>query len=184
MSVGRSAFHPSRSAAFWGAGVAVVLALSLGGVLVSYGSGNAPSLPGVTSAQLVATGVDLQSPRGVTPALDSVASAERASHAQLRGWKLLGGVLAAYQDTSSGVSCAQCWVFEAVPPWGLYAVSGRSGPTQPCYRNDGVLTFFLVVVNAGSGLVVDMAGSNATADGQPLSRGPRVACPTPPRPSS
>ena len=63
-------------------------------------------------------------------------------------------------------------------------VSGRSGPTQPCYQNDGVLTFFLVVVNAGSGQVVDLVGSNAKADGRPLPRGVRVACPRPPSPSS
>lgn len=184
MRVKRLAVHPYGAALFWGAGVAVVLVLTLAAVVVSRGGDSVPSVPGVTPAQLAATKVVLRRPHGATPALASVASAARSTEARLRGWKLFGGVLANYHDSANGVSCTQCWVFDAVPPWGLYAVSGRSGPTQPCYQNDGVLTFFLVVVNAGSGQVVDLVGSNAKADGRPLPRGVRVACPRPPSPSS
>lgn len=179
-----SPLHRPRSTVFWGVGVAMVLVVGLVGILVRYATASTPSVPGVTPAQLAAVKVTLQLPQGATPALASVGSAESATEAHLTGWKLLGGTLASYQNSSSEVTCAQCWIFDAVPPWGLYAVTGRSGPTQPCYQNDGVLTFFLVVVNADSGQVVDMVGSDAQADGQPLPLGPRVSCPTPPGPSS
>ncbi|MHB1527671.1 MAG: hypothetical protein ACYCZN_15605 [Candidatus Dormibacteria bacterium] len=46
-----------------------------------------------------------------------------------------------------------------------------------------MLTFYVVAVDANSGKVVDMVGSNAQADGSPLPLGSQVSCGAPAAPS-
>lgn len=67
-------------------------------------------------------------------------------------------------------------MFGAIPPWGLKAVPG--GPQGgPCFQDCWRMAFFLVVLDARSGRVMGLVGSNVGADGQPVALGRRVRCP-------
>ena len=87
--------------------------------------------------------------------------------------KLLGRVLAVYKKSLTNEDCL-CWLFNAVPSWGLHSVGGPRLTT--CYANSGVLTFFVVVVVARTGKLLDEVGGTTRADGSPLPRGPKVSC--------
>ena len=102
--------------------------------------------------------------------------ATAARHAVLSAFphsKLLGSVLAVYKNSLTKEDCL-CWLFNAVPSWGLHSVGGPRLTT--CYANSGVLTFFVVVVVARTGKLLDEVGGTTRADGSPLPRGPKVSC--------
>ena len=51
------------------------------------------------------------------------------------------------------------------------------GPRDgPCFRDSGRMAFFLVALDARSGQVVDIVGSNVGPNGLPLPVGHRVSC--------
>ena len=136
-----------------------------------------PTVLSLTQRQLAAASIHLGPPSGPAPGLDRFTAAQAEAVLQLgAGGAVNRAALLSYTDLSRQLTCDPCWVFDAIPPWGLRAVSG--GPRgAPCFQNSGRLTFFLVALDARSGRVVDIVGSNAEPNGHPLPLGHRVSCP-------
>jgi hypothetical protein len=156
-------------------GLGLVAILVVVGLVLHSSPAPTPSpLPGLAVAQLSATDVSLQKPDARQAAAAIGATAAR--HAVLSAFphrKLLGSVLAVYKNSLTKEDCL-CWLFNTVPAWGLHSVGGPRLTT--CYANSGVLTFFVVVVVARTGKLLDEVGGTTRADGSPLPRGPKVSC--------
>ncbi len=135
-----------------------------------------PTVLGLTQRQFAAASVRVGPPSGPAPRLDSFTDARAAAEVHLGpGWALDRAALLSYSDGSRKLSCNPCWVFDAIPPWGLRAVSGGP-PGGPCFRDSGRMAFLLVALDAHSGQVVDIVGSNVGPNGHPLALGHRVSC--------
>ncbi|MGC8473198.1 MAG: hypothetical protein ACP5PW_02160 [Candidatus Dormibacteria bacterium] len=131
---------------------------------------------GLTQRQFAAAGFHVGPLSGPAPRLDRFTAAQAAATLQLgAGWSLNRAALLSYQGPSRNLTCDPCWVFDAIPPWGLKSVSG--GPRGgPCFQDSGRMAFFLVALDARSGRVVAIVGSNVVANGHPLALGHRVRC--------
>jgi hypothetical protein len=152
----------------------VALLVVVGLVLHSSPAPKPSALPGLTVAELSANDVSLQKPDARQAA--AAIGAATARHVVLADFphsKLLGSVLAVYRNSLTKQDCL-CWLFNAVPSWGLHTVGGPRLTT--CYANSGVLTFFVVLVEARTGGLLDEVGGTTQANGSPLPRGPKVSC--------
>ena len=146
------------------------------GLFLTISQAGQTTVLGLTQHQFAAAGVRLGPPSGPAPRLDRFTAAQAAAVLQLgSGWSLERAALLSYSAPSRKLTCDQCWVFDAIPPWGLKAVSG--GPRGgPCFQESGRMAFYVVALDARSGRVVDLVGSNVGANGHPLPLGRRMRC--------
>jgi hypothetical protein len=135
-----------------------------------------PTVLGLTQRQFAAASVRVGPPSGRAPRLDRFTDVRAAAEVHLGpGWALDRAAPLSYTDRSRKLICDPCWVFDSIPPWGLKAVSG--GPRGcPCFRDSGRADRFLVALNAHSGQVVDVVGSNVGPNGGPLALSHRASC--------
>ncbi|MDA8393632.1 MAG: hypothetical protein M0T72_00075 [Candidatus Dormibacteraeota bacterium] len=164
------------SGALWRMVPGLLLAAVALGLYLTISKPGPPTVLSLTQRQLAAASIHLEPPSGPAPRLVRFTAAQAEAVLQLgAGWALNRAALLSYTDLSRQLTCDPCWVFDAIPPWGLRAVSG--GPRgAPCFQNSGRMTFFLAALDARSGRVVDIVGSNAEPNGHPLPLGHRVSC--------